>query len=134
MQLNIDPAKLRQMTNQAIADAEQRRQQKLAEKKAQQEREHRENLLKAESIIHSIPEQCAKAAENGEFGAIVMKLKHMEDYVIDSQNWGKLNPSQLKGVGALVYKACQDAKLNTSLTYWHDGEGMHSGFDLIIHW
>jgi hypothetical protein len=43
-------------------------------------------------------------------------------------------PTNLSGVGRLVWEYCVGAKLNPTLEYWHDGVGINGGYNLVIHW
>lgn len=126
MKLNINIDELKATTQAAIDAAENRRVKKLAEIKAKDERAAAAALLKAEGIVAQIPSKCAKEAEQGRKHAIVMGLKH-SDY------WDACVES-LNGAAAHVWNACQEANMNPTLEYWHDGGGMKSGFNIVVRW
>lgn len=127
------PTELRQKTDSAIAAAEQRRLQKIALVKAENERKQREAELRAEEIIAQIPAKCASEAENQRSHAIVMSLNYSEYETLPGQ-WNQLTYDRLKGAGSIVWNACQAAQLQPTLEYWHDGCGMESGFNIVVHW
>tara|TARA_Y100000034_G_scaffold135296_1_gene206607 strand:- start:258 stop:656 length:399 start_codon:yes stop_codon:yes gene_type:complete len=127
--LTIDINELKASTQTAIEVADKRRQQKLAETKAKDERVARAAELKAEGIIAQIPNRCAKESEQGRTHAIVMSLTYEEQ--------GKTTPpthETIAGAAVHVWNACQEAELNPSLEYWHDGMGMKSGYNIVVHW
>lgn len=127
MNINID--ELKSTTQAAINAAEERRQKKLAEIKAKDEREAKKALLKAEGIIAQIPDRCAKEAEQGRSHAIVMSMSYSECSKIH-------NPieSSVKGAAAHVWNACREAELNPTIEHWHDGGGMRGGYNIVVHW
>ena len=134
MKLNIDIQNLQDTTQVAIEEAEERRQKKLATIKAKTERAARAAELKAEGIIAQIPDRCAKEAEQGRNHAVVMGLDWDKDYEHQSGNFNSLTHDRLKGSGAHVWNACQEANMNPTLEYWHDGCGIKSGFNIVVHW
>ena len=62
---------------------------------------------------------------------VIQRKQDSKDHEVTNN---KLRYSQLKGVGAIVWNACQGAKLNPTLEYWHDGAGIESGFNLVVNW
>jgi len=138
MTLNVDPQELRRLTDKAITEAEKKREEKLAQDKIKEERRQQEIVARAEKIIVEIPSICAKHAENGHNKATVMSLQVFEDYDLEKDHnrepLGFLHSQSLKGAAALVWKACEEACLNPSLDYWHDGEGRESGYNINVRW
>lgn len=131
--MKINAKELRQKTDQAIIQGEKQRLQKLAAIEAKEKQKQLEDSIKADSIIEQIPSRCAKEAESGRDYAIVMSLKWMDDYKQPESN-GNLKPEELFGAGKLVWNACVEAELNPTIEYWWSGDGMESGYNIVVHW
>lgn len=128
----IDPKRLRQLTNEAIARGELAHRDELARIAAEEIRKQRQAKLLAESVIAQIPEKCEKEARHERSHAIVMSMKWDRDYPFNS---GKNpQPADLIGAGAIVWKYCYDAGLAPNIEYWHDGVGVQSGHNIVVHW
>jgi hypothetical protein len=132
MQVNIDLNKLRQDTNDAIEEAKRLREQRLAKERFESELKKQEMEAKAQSILVQIPTRCAVEAKEGRSHAIVYSLGY--DEYRSGPPYNKIEPHEIKGVGALVWNACQKSNLQPTLEYWHDGCGMKSGFNIVVHW
>lgn len=128
----IDPKHLRQLTDQAIAKGQKARQDKLARIAAEEARKQRQAELLAEQVIDQIPHKCEKEAEQERSHAVVMGMKWDRDYPFNSGKQPK--PQDLIGAGKIVYEYCAKAGLNPTIEYWHDGMGMESGHNIVVHW
>lgn len=128
----IDPKQLRKLTDEAIARGEQAHRQELARIAAENARKQRQAELLAESVIEQIPEKCEKEARHERSHAVVMGMKWDRDYPFNS---GKNpQPNDLMGAGAIVWKYCTDAGLAPTIEFWHDGVGVQSGHNIVVHW
>lgn len=134
----LSPQELRRLTDTALAESKKRVRQEQAAATEKAELENRINQLEAEKIILQIPERSAFEANQGRSHAVVMGLESDRDYpqnfIGESESWQTLLPLQLIGPELLVYQNCVDAGLNPTLEYWHDGLGIKSGFNIVIHW
>lgn len=104
----------------------------------QEERERRLNELKADIIIAQIAGRADAEALAGRNHAIVMSLDSY-DYDRphsgpDCNDWNRCHPQWLKDVAKSVYEYCTEQGLNPSIEFWHDGVGVNSGFNIVIHW
>lgn len=134
MKISIDIAELQTITQSAIAEAEHRRKEKLAEVKAKEEQKHTVAVFKATNIVNDIPKRCAKEAEAGRNHAIVMSIGYKDHDKKSGPPYNLLTYDKLIGTAEMVWNACQEAKMNPTLEYWHDGFGEKSGFNLVVHW
>lgn len=130
--MKIDIVKLQNQTKDAIREAEQRNKMRLAELKAKSESEMKKLEAKVEKVLSAIPELCAKEAELGNSSATVYKLTYSE--YEGGFPYNKLEPNKLKDAGAMIWNACQLAKLQPKLEHWYDDGGMNSGFNIVVHW
>ena len=124
--------KLRQITQQAIAQGEERRRKQLAQIKEKEEQERKKHELIAEQVLAQVPSKCELEASNGRTHAIVMSLKWDRDYAFPVGN--ALTYDKLRGPGALVWNALREAELDPVIESWHDGVGMNSGFNIVVKW
>ena len=104
----------------------------------QQEAENRKRAieeLKAEEIFSQVGPRCEQEAAAGRRHAIIMSINAYEDY---EQPYGSAanvcEPGWLQGVARRVYEGLQEANLNPNIEFWHDGVGIKSGFNIIVHW
>jgi hypothetical protein len=130
----VDLAKLRKATEDAIQRGKEREKKRLAEVKAKDERQKQKDQLLASHILAAFPDKCEKEAEQGRSHAIIMGLKYSRDYDSPAPNWNDLPYNKLKGPGALVWNYLSLAGLKPTIEYWHDGMGMDSGFNIVVHW
>ena len=127
----ISPADLRKLTEAAVARGQQENEDELARIAEEQKREQRKAELEAEGVVMQIPSKCEKEARSQRSHAIVMGLKYNKHHnTIDNL----LKPTELKGAAAIVWQYCVDAKLQPTLEYWWSGDGMESGFNIVVHW
>lgn len=129
----VDLAQLRQLTEQAIQRGKEKEAARLAGVNAENERKLKRDQLLAATILAEFPDKCEKEAGRGRSHAIIMSLKYNRDYTHDT-NFNTLQPDRLTGPGAIVWKYLKSAKLNPTIEYWHDGMGMASGFNILVHW
>jgi hypothetical protein len=134
----VDVSKLKDMTRRAI-EAGQAEAKRLAEQVAEKERlKKAQDELKAKRIIMQIPGRAEKEAALGRSHAIVMAVKY-EDYdrprdTPAGKDWRVCQGDWLKGACKLVWEYCVEAELNPTLEDWHDGCGINSGHNIVIHW
>jgi hypothetical protein len=133
----VDVNKLKKITADAIQRGKEKAAQAEAARIAKEEREKKEHLQKAERIIEQIPERAEREAALGRSHAIIMALNY-EDYkrpdAPDSKNYNECKGNWLIGTAQLVYIYCADAGLTPTIEGWHDGCGVKSGFNLVVHW
>ncbi len=131
----VDVKKLKEMTAKAIYDGQEkaRRLQEAAIKK--EIRKKFDDELKASRIIDKIPIRAETEAAEGRNHCIVMSIK-FEDYSRphDANDWRVCDPKWLNGAAKLVWEYCVKAELNPTIEDWHDGMGMDSGHNIVIHW
>lgn len=118
---------LTEITEKAIKEGEARARAIAAEKAEKETARRKLVLAKAESVIEQIPSRAKREATAGRNHAIIMALKN-DDWKEPSYNNSK--PTNLIGVGRLVWEYCVEAKLNPTLEYWH----VKGGYNLVIHW
>lgn len=134
----VDVKKLKEMTRAAIERGQEEARQ-LAEKVAEKERLKKlADERKAQNVIDQIPGRAEKEAALGRNHAIVMAVKY-EDYdrpshTPEGKDWRVCQGDWLKGACKLVWDYCVDAELHPTLEDWHDGVGMNSGHNIVIHW
>ncbi len=101
--------------------------------------------LKVERILSQVPERCGVEARAGRSHAIVMSLTHrfgrhaekgLYDYETPDNFVGtnSFNPAWLVGVGRIVYDQLKAAGLQVGVEFWHDGVGVESGYNIVVHW
>jgi len=134
---SIDIDNLRTLTAEAIKRGQKEHDRKLAEERLEVERKRKEEDLKAESIISQIPSRAETEARVGRSHAIVMGLG-FGDYdrplSFDGPRWDVCKSEWLKGAARKVYERCVAENLGPTLEYWYSGDGMNSGFNIVIHW
>ena len=132
----VDVAKLRQLTEQAIQRGKDKEAKRLAEVKAEAERKAVRDQLFAATVLAEFPDKCEKEAERGRSHAIIMGLKSDRDYTHASgnKNWNALGYERLQGPGAIVWNYLVKAGLKPSIEFWHDGCGVESGFNIVVQW
>ena len=88
---------------------------------------------KANYIVSQINGRAMKEAKAGRCHAIVMGLKWRDS---DWHGVGEqgVTPEILKDVAKLVWNACVTGGLKPTLEYWHDGMGINSGYNIVVHW
>ena len=133
IKLNIDIEKLKQQTKDGLLARQV--EAEIAERRAK-EKEARNRLLqelKAERILSQLSSRCEAESTAGRNFAIVMSVSH-SDCRPPNNLYGTCKPEWLQGVPKLVYNACVEANLNPTIEYWHDGIGIESGFNIVVHW
>jgi len=128
----ISPADLRKLTDQAIERGQIEHQDELQRIAEKETRQRRADELKAEGIIMQIPSKCEKEARNQRTHAVVMGLRYLKDH--DQLGGTTLDATKLKGAGRIVFDYCKDAELQPTLEYWWSGDGMDSGYNIVVHW
>jgi len=130
----VDLAQLRQLTEQAIQRGKWKEEKRLADIKAEEERKAKRDQLFAATVLAEFPDKCEKEAGRGRSHAIIMGLKYDRDYTYQGSNFNTLSHDRLTGPGAIVWNYLQAAGLKPTIEYWHDGMGMDSGFNIVVHW
>src|SRR5262249_19692590 len=132
----IDTAEWRRLTDQAIEEG-RREAARVAEEEARAlEHDRQLERDKALSIISAIPNRARTAAQAKQSYAIAMSLREGTDFKrpLNDREYCTCSPAWLTGTAKLVWDACVQNKLKPELQFWHDGGGMDSGFNLVIHW
>lgn len=124
---------LRAITVQAIAEGQVLVRQKLAQIQEAKERKAKAHQLFAERVLSKVPAKCRAEAAEGRDHAVVLGLKQGRDYV-GYPSTNQLDPSVLQGPGAIVRDELVKAGLETTIEYWYSGDGMDSGYNLVIKW
>lgn len=127
----LSPTDLRQLTEAAVARGQQEHQDELVRIAEEQKREQRKAELEAEGVVMQIPSKCEKEARSQRSHAIVMGLKYGKHHNTTNN---LLKPAELMGAAAIVWQYCVDAELKPTLEYWWSGDGMESGFNIVVHW
>jgi hypothetical protein len=122
---------LTEITQKAIEEGERKAKAIAAEKLAKESAKRKLVLAKAEHVIEQIPSRAKREATAGRNHAIVMALNN-DDW--KEASYSNSKPTNLIGVGKLVWEYCVEAKLNPTLEHWHDGVGINGGYNLVIHW
>jgi len=130
----VDVAKLRRLTEEAIERGKERERKRLADVKAKDERQKQKDQLLAAHVLATFPEKCEREAEQGRSHAIIMGLKHGRDHDSPAPNWNELPYHKLKGPGAIVWNYLVKAGLKPTIEYWHDGMGIEGGFNIVVKW
>lgn len=128
----IDVNQLRQLTKSAQEKAAQAAKAVEAQLLAEQQHQREMDELFAQRVIGQILRKCTAEAGEGRNHAIVMSLKYDRDYHTTFTT--TLISEQLRGPAKIVYDYCVTNNLRPTLEYWHDGVGMHSGYNLVVHW
>lgn len=130
----VDVSNLKRLTQEAIQRGKAKKAKDEQEKQEKEERRLREQKHRAEGIIEQIPHLAEKAAHEAQSQAVVMKMKWTEDYTSTGVGHSR-GISIVHGSAAdLVMKWCQEAGLRPTVEDWHDGCGMDSGYEIVIHW
>lgn len=126
---------LRKKTGAAIQRGIEKKQAKDRQRKLAEERKQAEEQLIADGIIAKIPEKCEAAAEKGLNEAVIMKMLHGRDYRNSSSGGvpDSIPFENLQGPALIVYNKISDA-LATKTKYWYSGDGVDSGYDLVVSW
>jgi hypothetical protein len=119
--VQITPADLRRMTEEAISSAQ------------------RETVAKTDQIFRAAMQQLKAEVTAGRQFSVAMSLKSGADYDLATTRSGKsLRPDQLSGVGAVVFARCR--VFEPTLEYWSRVEGgqfdasVVDGFNIVLHW
>ena len=131
----VTAEKRKKTTADAIARGQETARKAEDARIAKEERQRRAEEAKAEAIIAQIPDRAERESEQGRNHAIVMSVKY-EDYTRPhgATDWRVCQGDWLKGVAKLVFEFCVEANLKPTLEDWHDGVGMNSGHNIVIHW
>ncbi len=135
MEFVIDTDRLRNLTDIALAQANEERRRREAEEREAEERKQLEIRAKARSILVQIPRRAEEDAIAGRKFSIVMSFSY-GDYnrPRDEKRNHFCDPLWLTGATQIVYEHCVLAELHPTLEYWHDGAGVNEGFNIVIHW
>ena len=126
---------LHQVAEEARRLAEQQRQAEDDQAKVEAEYYHRFQELKADYIIAQIVDRAKREAQAGRNHAILMAVGYDDyDRPRGVRQGGMCEPHWLTGAARIVYQYCQDTGFKPTLEYWHDGVGVKSGFNIVIHW
>lgn len=136
--LELDVSQLRKLTEQAIQRGKEKEAKHLAGILAEQERTVKLHHLLASKILAQLPNKCEKEATQGRSHVIAMGLKHGRDFTYSREpevfKLDSMPSNRLKGPGEIVWNQLQISGLNPTIEYWHDGMGVHSGYNIVVHW
>lgn len=133
----IDPKELNRLTQEAVEQGRREAERREREKAESEARQREADLIKADGIIKQIPGRCVDAARARQSYAIVMtKLGEGTDYVRPpgDRNYAACSEKWLVGAAKLVWDSCVGSRLQPELQFWHDGCGINSGFNIVVHW
>jgi hypothetical protein len=136
MKVNVE--NLKRMTAEAI-EVGKAKAKKMAEEIAEKERLRQiADERKAQNVIDQIPGRAEKEASLGRNHAIVMSVDFADydrpSHTPAGKDWRVCQGDWLKGACKLVWEYCVEAGLNPTLEDWHDGVGVNSGHNIVIHW
>ena len=131
----INIQELQRLTQESIQRGKDEKKRK-DEEEARKRIEIKEaQLLAAKNILAQIPGRALIEAQSGRNFAIVMNVGYRDIALSERYPNNVMKPEWIIGeTGKLVYSGCVDLKLNPTLEYWHDGCGMESGYNIVIHW
>lgn len=124
MQINIKD--LQNRTVQSINAFSAKAEVELEIKRKKEQEEKKKQQKKANRIIARIPGIIEKSISKGEWDAVVMKMSTKE-YDPDES-------SLPFGVARIVWDECKKNGLKVKADYWYGGDGMDSGYNLVISW
>lgn len=142
----MDISRLQRMSQEAREELQRqtaeaiRRGQEEAHKRAEteallEELKRIDQEHKAQMVIAQIQPRAEYESRHGRNHAIIMSVDYKDyDRPPKNREYSKCDPSWLKGVCKLVYQYCIGSHLRPTLDYWHDGVGVKSGFNIVIHW
>ncbi len=133
--MSITPQELTLMTKKALKKAERAKAAAAEQQRAEAENQRQIEETKAQGIIQQIPHRAKTEAGQGRSHATIMSV-HNKDYQrppLDNQH-DRCKPEWLIGSCKIVYDYCKKAGLEPTIEYWHDGVGINSGFNIVIHW
>lgn len=132
--MNMNLERLRRLSEMARSDAEEERNRVLAEGKRQEELQRKNDELKADLIIQQISSRAETEASAGRNHAIVMSLNY-NDYKQPERVYNECKPEWLTSLSATtVYAYCVEEGFEPTIEFWHDGMGVNSGFNIVVHW
>lgn len=124
MQINIED--LQNRTIQSVEALTAKTAAELETKRKKEQEEKKKLQKKANRIIARIPDIIEKRISAGEWDAIVMKMSRKE-YDPDES-------SLPFGAARIVWDECKKNNLKVKADYWYSGDGMDSGYNLVINW
>lgn len=124
MQINIKD--LQDRTVQSINALAAKAEVELEIKRKKEQEEKKKQQQKANRIIAKIPGIIEKSISAGEWDAIVMKMSR-EEYDPDES-------SLPFGVARMVWDECKKNGLKVKADFWYSGDGINSGYNLLISW
>lgn len=133
--MRVDINHLREVTAAAIAEGERRRHEIVVAEAEGKRRKEMQAKLKAGLILAQVPHRAKTEARAGRNFAIVMSIKH-SDYTQPHENYdyNSCYPVWLTGAARIVFDRCNEIGLRPTIEFWHDGVGVESGFNIVIHW
>lgn len=93
-------------------------------------REQEKFALKARHVIEQIPSRAEREARAGRDHAIVYSIPFEECY----KSRQPVSKDTLTGAAPLIWTHCHEAGLKPTMESWHDGIGIKSGYNIVIHW
>jgi hypothetical protein len=127
--MKIDINKLREVADLANKNAIEAVKRRRQEEELKKQKFAKEQEVRANNILDSVESICNKAASKGDYTAKIMRLKHDVDHKSFSSS---LTVGGLRNAGRIVFDSLEEAGLNPSIQFWHDGVGIESGFDIWV--
>lgn len=125
---------LKEQTAKAIEVGKEKAAVIAKKKEAADQKKKLAEEAKAKKIINQIPERANYESQQGRNYAVVMSFKEDYERPYNENNYNLCKPSWLKGVAKIVYDYCSEAGFNPTIESWWTGDGMDSGYNIVIHW
>jgi hypothetical protein len=136
--MKVNLRELKKLTLKTKKTIESERKKIETGKEAKDEKWKKQNELRAKYILETIPATVKLEATKGRDFAVVMGLRPSTDYQYNVRSGGfnELQPSELVGSAAIVYRECNKIFEKLTLEFWQAVPGSHveCGFSLIVHW
>jgi hypothetical protein len=133
----MQPHELKQIARRARAKANEVERNQRDVEREKQLQEEREQEERATRILNAMPAKCKAAAEKGRNFAVIMDLASGQDINLSDIREAS-DDDQLRdilgGAANLVYSVCRAKGFDVSTHYWHDGVGIKSKWQLMVHW
>lgn len=131
----INIQELQKLTQEAILRGKEEKQRKDEEKARKKVALRDIQVTAAKNILAQIPSRALIEAQAGRNFAIVMNVGYRDSNLSQNHPDNVMKPEWIIGETAkLVYEGCIDLKMKPTLEYWHDGCGIESGYNIVVHW
>jgi|18_taG_2_1085343.scaffolds.fasta_scaffold210306_1 hypothetical protein len=134
MKVEINLEHLQATTQEAVENDKHIKELVVQRKEKERRLTEAKHRILAQGIIDNLPNQCLMEARIGRCSTRVMRLRPERDYEVADLYYVISHPTELRGVAALVWDACQETELECQLAYGHDGIGVRSWIDMKVSW